>query len=210
MVVAPPVVKSDPTPHKPVSLTTPRVANAGEGVATPPVETIVLERANTTPDVPTSQSVSWLAIGLLLWAAGVAAFMIRLFLSRQALRRITSTASASVDPAWISLVERVRHELGISRAVSIRMSDAVTVPAVTGLRHPILLLPVESSEWTESERRQVALHEMAHVVRWDGLSQLVTQLACAVYWFVPLVWYGARRAAELRHRLEDQRTRHHG
>jgi hypothetical protein len=67
----------------------------------------------------------------------------------------------------------------------------------------VLVLPVEAREWTPDVRRAVVLHEVAHIVRRDPLSQLLSQLACALYWFVPLAWHGARRAAALRERACD-------
>jgi hypothetical protein len=49
----------------------------------------------------------------------------------------------------------------------------------------------------------VVLHELAHVARRDGIAQLLAQLACALYWFVPFVWLGSRAAAALRERASD-------
>lgn len=37
------------------------------------------------------------------------------------------------------------------------------------------------------------LHELAHVKRRDYVTQTVVQLVCALYWFNPLVWVGARQ-----------------
>jgi hypothetical protein len=41
------------------------------------------------------------------------------------------------------------------------------------------------------------------VARRDAASHLLGQLACGVYWFVPLTWYGAWRASALRERASD-------
>lgn len=61
-----------------------------------------------------------------------------------------------------------------------------------GLRRPIVLLPRDSHYWSPSRRRMVVLHELAHVRRRDFATNMAAELACALYWFNPLVWLGAR------------------
>ena len=61
-----------------------------------------------------------------------------------------------------------------------------------GLWRPVVLLPQESVSWTHERLEAVLLHELAHVRRLDSLSQLISVAACALYWFNPAVWLGAR------------------
>ncbi len=69
------------------------------------------------------------------------------------------------------------------------------MPMVWGLRRICLMLPADASAWPAQRRRVVLLHELAHVSRRDSLAQFVTSLACAFYWFNPLVWIAAGRMA---------------
>ena len=50
------------------------------------------------------------------------------------------------------------------------------------------------------------LHELAHVRRRDCLTQLISQTACAVLWWHPLVWIGARQMRSLSERASDDRV----
>jgi hypothetical protein len=50
------------------------------------------------------------------------------------------------------------------------------------------------------------MHELAHTDRFDCLTQLIAQVACAVYWFNPLVWVAARRMRVERELACDDRV----
>ena len=139
---------------------------------------------------------------LVLWAAGAFLLLARLVASSIRVGRLSRSA-APAGPGWNLLVRDVCRLLNITRRVEARVSAGVSVPAVAGIIHPVLLLPAEAVDWTAAERQSVVLHEVAHVKRWDGLAQMVGHLACAVYWFLPPVWYAAHRAAEERERACD-------
>ena len=62
-----------------------------------------------------------------------------------------------------------------------------------GIFRPVILLPTDAANWQTDRLRAVLLHETAHIKRWDWLIQTITQIACAMYWFNPFVWFAARR-----------------
>jgi beta-lactamase regulating signal transducer with metallopeptidase domain len=143
-----------------------------------------------------------------IWALVTAALVIRLVASHVRLARLVRHRRSSLkEPEstgkWETLIRDARAALGVRRAVAVRRVDALGVPAVTGIFRPVLLLPPDADEWPSGVRRAAVLHELAHVARRDALAQLVCQLSCAVYWFVPMVWQGARRAAALREQACD-------
>jgi beta-lactamase regulating signal transducer with metallopeptidase domain len=150
--------------------------------------------------------VSWTMAAMSLWALVAFALVVRISLSHlnlSRLARLPDAASDERDAAWALLVNQARAALGIRRPVTVRTTDAVGVPATAGLFKPVLLLPAEADDWHEDVKRAVVLHELAHVSRWDTAGQLISQLACAAWWFVPLAWHGARRAAILREQASD-------
>ena len=154
---------------------------------------------------PTQPALSWGQIALISSGLITLLLLTRLMASHRHLLSVSRAANAPAEPEgeWTAIVDRLRSSLAISRPVRVRISDAVNVPAVVGVARPVLLLPAEAGDWPIEVRRAVVLHELAHVARWDAVGQLVDHLACAVYWFVPLVWMGARRAASLRERASD-------
>ena len=125
----------------------------------------------------------WLAV---CWAGGTLFLIVRLIVGIGAVWYISLRSNAfsisipQVHPDW-------------TRPVSIRQSDAVTVPMVWGLFRPVILLPADADEWEPERQRAVLLHELAHIQRQDWLMQTMAQITCAVYWFNPFVWLAARQ-----------------
>jgi hypothetical protein len=72
-----------------------------------------------------------------------------------------------------------------------------------GLMHAQVLLPAEAEDWPLDRQRVVLLHELAHVKRRDSVTQMLAHLACATYWFNPLVWFAAQRLRAERERACD-------
>jgi TonB family protein len=79
-------------------------------------------------------------------------------------------------------------------------SDQIMTPMTWGLLNPLVLLPVYAIEWSDEQRDLVLRHEHAHILRHDWLWQMLAQLACALFWFHPLMWLAF---AELRREGED-------
>jgi hypothetical protein len=102
------------------------------------------------------------------------------------------------------LLAQLRSELGVRRGVVLLSSSARTMPMTWGLWRARLLVPEQAASWPAARQRDVLLHELGHVKRWDCLAQFLSQLACAVYWFNPLAWIAERRMQiEREHACDD-------
>jgi hypothetical protein len=82
-------------------------------------------------------------------------------------------------------------------------SDDVPGPCTFGVARPVVLLPVTGADWSGPQRRFTLLHELAHVRRLDYLTTQVSNLACAVHWYNPLVWFAAVQARKLQEQACD-------
>jgi beta-lactamase regulating signal transducer with metallopeptidase domain len=146
----------------------------------------------------------WKTLALLAWAAGAALFGVRLAYGLVRVRWIQRHATEMTDDAWVRLTDGLARRLRLGRIVRLLREPGATVPMTWGVFNPVILLPGEADEWDDERRRVVLAHELAHVRRWDALTQWVAHLALAVYWFNPLVWVAARKLREEReHACDD-------
>lgn len=126
-----------------------------------------------------------------LWALGVVVLIARLIHGLLTVRRISSTATEIENGAWRAALHEVADRLDMEELPRLVVSNAVRVPFACGFRQPTIVLPAEAMSWTDQRRRVVLLHELAHIQRRDMFGQLLSRLACVMYWFHPLVWLAA-------------------
>ncbi|MEX0718084.1 MAG: M56 family metallopeptidase [Planctomycetaceae bacterium] len=149
---------------------------------------------------PQRDPLPWLAIG---WAAGGLLSLVPLAIGLWQLAVLHRRSLVIGDRRWLTLLDELRRQLGVRRGVKLRMCEAGVAPLTWGALRPVLLVPAEASAWSDERRRLVLLHEIAHVRRADWLTQLMAHVACAMYWFNPLVWLAARRMRIERERACD-------
>jgi beta-lactamase regulating signal transducer with metallopeptidase domain len=134
-----------------------------------------------------------LQIVLLLWTLGVALVLSRLAFGTLRMWCITRDAECLTAYHWSAMTTRLRGQLDLRWHIPLYASDEISMPVTWGVWQPVIVLPAESSEWSAEWRRIVLLHELAHIKRRDCLTQMLANLACALYWFNPLVRFAARR-----------------
>ena len=134
------------------------------------------------------------------WLAGTLWMFGRLAVGVLNVRRMVRESVSPDGAEWDALVRSARRAIG-ARPARIVISPRAAMPFTFGLVRPVIVLPESAESWTVERRRSVLLHELAHVRRRDLLTNAVVQLACAVYWFHPLVRLAARRV-----RIEAERA----
>jgi beta-lactamase regulating signal transducer with metallopeptidase domain len=155
-------------------------------------------RAVSPVSLATALTLAWLL---------VAAFLVaRVLASLMAVARLTRRATLVTDAGWHGMLTDAARSLGVQRNVRLLASDDTEVPMTWGVVRPVVLLTADHHEWSADRRRSVLRHELAHVARWDAVTELVAQACCAVYWFNPLVWVAARALRTERERACDDRV----
>ena len=133
--------------------------------------------------LPTIHWTNWVGI---VWACVSVFFLARLIVGIGAIWHISirskdfSSSIEQLPPTW-------------NQQIGVCLSDRITVPMMWGFLRPVILLPTNAARWQTERLHAVMLHETAHIKRWDWLMQTIAQIACAVYWFNPLVRFAAHR-----------------
>jgi HEAT repeat protein/beta-lactamase regulating signal transducer with metallopeptidase domain len=155
---------------------------------------------------PAGAPFPWAAAAFTLWAI-VALVVLATFVAGHVLLRMLLRGARPVrDSEWHSLAKEAADRLGLTLPFALLRTDHLLVPVATGLLRPRVLLPAAADAWPLELRRAVLLHELAHVQRYDCLTQAVAQLACAIFWFHPAVWFAASRLQAERERACDDRV----
>src|SRR3569623_1523378 len=92
--------------------------------------------------------------------------------------------------------------MGFKHGTAVLGSEELRAPVSWGVIRPIILLNEQAVDAT-TEAEAIIAHELAHVARLDWAKLLVSRLACALFWFNPLVWRLARECHQLREEAAD-------
>jgi beta-lactamase regulating signal transducer with metallopeptidase domain/HEAT repeat protein len=137
------------------------------------------------------------------WGAGALVLLAYFGAGGMAVRRIIRGATPMADLQWTSLLAEASDRLDLARLPRLVASERVELPFAYGAWRPTIVLPAKAAAWSDERRRLVLAHELAHVKRHDLLGHTLGRLACALYWFHPLVWVAARRLRAESERASD-------
>lgn len=167
----------------------------------PWVEGAVLTEATATPGLirnVTVQGLMW------VWAMGSLAALLSLAVGWGRFALWARRGRPVREAAWLNDVNGLRRRLRVWQSVRLIESPRAHTAMVGGVFRPTILLPMSARTWTAERRMTVLTHELIHIRRFDVLRQLLCSVALALYWFHPLSWLAARRAAMSREQACDE------
>jgi beta-lactamase regulating signal transducer with metallopeptidase domain len=148
---------------------------------------------------------AWM-VALGIYVVGLAGVLLSLALHGWRTGRLAARATEVLDGPWIGLLAAASTKLGLRRPVRLLRSREVVLPMTFGTRTPAIVIPATADLWSDDRRRAVLLHELAHVARYDCLTQTLALLTCALYWPHPGVWWVARQLRVERELACDDRV----
>jgi beta-lactamase regulating signal transducer with metallopeptidase domain len=139
-----------------------------------------------------------------VWLAVASLLLLRLGVANARVSGWKRASSIVEDGRWNALMRRLTRDYDIERPVVLLQSEETDVPVTWGVVYPVVLIPGSADDWDEEQRIAVLTHELAHVKRFDALSQMLGQVSLALLWFHPLAWMAVRRMRQEReHACDD-------
>ncbi len=158
---------------------------------------VVVDAAGSTPIVfAWSDLAPFLyALPLLLLSGMMALAVVRLFAMR-------GRAEILVEGSWLSALAEAQRRMGFKHGTALLVSNELRSPISWGVLRPTIVLSPKAVQ-AVGEAEAIIAHELAHVARLDWAKLLGARVACAVFWFNPLVWMLARESHQLREEAAD-------
>jgi beta-lactamase regulating signal transducer with metallopeptidase domain len=129
---------------------------------------------------------------VMLWIIGFMYFLARIVTGTFGIHMIRVHArNIDNNPIQHTLTITLK-EFNIQRKVQVLVSSTCRVPFTYGTIRPVILLPTGVSSWPEERLHSVFIHELAHIKRFDSLTQQFARVVCTVFWFIPIVWIAYR------------------
>jgi len=180
-------VITTPTPALPAA-----VENRTTSVSTP-APAITAPQAIVTEKGGFFSSMNGLSLALTIWAVIALALGVWLAYGALAVRRIVRGSHPLDTSDWLNPLYEVADRLELDEPPALLGSSEAKMPFACGFLKPTIVLPSDCDTWSSDRRRAVLLHELAHVKRHDLVGHTLGRLACAIYWFHPLVWTAAKQ-----------------
>ncbi len=119
-------------------------------------------------------------------------------------RRLMRSSQIVSDPRLTLKLGALAHAFNLQSIPRAAESEFISVPVTMGVLRPAILLPADWQEWDDPKLHSVIAHEVSHVARRDALTQRLSLLHRALFWFSPLAWWLDRHLASLAEQASDE------
>ncbi|WP_263410871.1 M56 family metallopeptidase [Terriglobus tenax] len=168
-------------------------------------QAIVKEIPVAAPVVQQSELwISWNSDRLLPWVDGIWLIGVLMLALRAAggwwqLEAVRRRATGIVPAELQQSFQRINQQLRTGRNVALRFSGEVISPLAMGVWRTAVILPASiATQLTPEEIESVLAHELAHIRRWDYITNLLQTAIESLLFFHPAVWWLSHRTRHLR------------
>jgi beta-lactamase regulating signal transducer with metallopeptidase domain/peptidoglycan hydrolase CwlO-like protein len=149
-------------------------------------------------------SIPWTAVAAGIYLAIALLLLVRFFVGFALSCRLMQASQMIDEPRVTLRVATSACAAGLSFVPQAAESEVISVPVTMGALRSTILLPATWREWDDAKLDAVVAHEMSHVARRDALTQRLSLLHRAIFWFSPLAWWLDRHLADLAEQASDE------
>jgi len=149
-------------------------------------------------------SVRWSTVAAGIYFGVALLFLVRFFVGLVFGHRLMRASLAIDEPRVSRRLASRAYASGLPSAPRAAESEFISVPLTMGVLRSTILLPAGWREWDDAKLDAVVAHEVSHVARRDALTQRLSLLHRAIFWFSPLAWWLDRRLADLAEQASDE------
>ncbi len=149
-------------------------------------------------------SIQWSTVVAGIYFAVALLLLLRFFVGLAFGRRLIRASQPIDEPRVTQRLASHAHASGLAFIPQAAESEFISVPVTMGALRSVILLPAGWREWDDAKLEAVIAHEMSHVARRDALTQRLSLLHRAVFWFSPLAWWLDRHLADLAEQASDE------
>ncbi|MDI1442845.1 peptidoglycan DD-metalloendopeptidase family protein [Polyangium sp. 6x1] len=146
----------------------------------------------------------WPAIVVMAWCTGALFMSARIAVGLARLSSLIRHHTVPVSSALTVRFDKLAGRLGVRKGVRLLGSDRVDVPMVVGWLRPVVLVPLAAlTDLPPSCLTALLAHELAHVRRFDFLTNILQSIVEAALFYHPAVHWVSRVARREREHLCD-------
>jgi len=148
--------------------------------------------------------IPWTTVAAAIYVAVAVFLLVRFFIGIAFSRRLLRASRQIIHPRVRARVASRVRASAAARIPWIAESEFISVPVTMGALWSTILLPSSWREWDDAKLDAVIAHEVSHVARRDALTQRLSLLHRAIFWFSPLAWFLDRHLADLAEQASDE------
>ncbi len=142
---------------------------------------------------------------MMVWGLGALVLGVREAVTHGRLLRFRQRQRRMDDVGLRRRVQRLASRLGWRRHIDLLVSSQLTAPIAFGIVRPALVLPADFlGDFEPAPQDAILAHEIAHLAAGDPRWQLLADLAAALLWWHPAVWWARRRWREVGELAADE------